>query len=295
MKLTPSPAALLSRRTFLAGAGAVAGSLVLAPRLLAKDGGVSIGVCTGTDDLDDILRYGFDYIEPAGAAVAEMTGTQFQAFKSKLLASRVRCDSMNSFIRRKEMKVVGPAVPKEEMVNYVDHCLARAHQLGTTVMVWGSAGSRNVPAGWPREHAWAQIRDFLRWVGPIAERHKVVVAIEPLRRQESNIFNTGAEALRMVKQVNHPNIQMIIDYYHLHTERESPEIIWTAREHIVHFHFANPAGRVWPHSPSEDPGYKPFFVQVKRINYKGGLSIEGHGTFAADAKASLAFFKEELG
>lgn len=295
MKLTPAPIESISRRTFLAGAAALTGSLLLAPCLLAKDGGVSIGVCTGPDHLDDILHYGFDYIEPAGAAIADMTEAQFHAFQSKLFASPVRCDSMNSFIRRKELTVVGPNVLKDALANYVDHCLARAHRLGTTVMVWGSAGSRNVPASWPRERAWSQIREFLKMIGPIAERHKVVVAIEPLRHQESNIFNTGAETLRMVQQVNHPNIQMIIDYYHLHTEKESPEIIWTARKHIVHFHFANPAGRVWPHSPSEDPEYAPFFAQLKRIHYKGGLSIEGHGTFAADAKASLAFFKEELG
>jgi sugar phosphate isomerase/epimerase len=77
-------------------------------------------------------------------------------------------------------------------------------------------------------------------------------------------------------------------------ENEDPEIVRTAKDHIVHLHFANPAGRRWPHSPDEDPVYAKFFQILKDINYQGGLSIEGNGTFEADGAASLAFFKEEL-
>ena len=41
-------------------------------------------------------------------------------------------------------------------------------------------------------------------------------------------------------------------------------------------------------------GYAPFFATVKKTGFRGGLSIEGRGTFEADAVASLAFFRKEL-
>jgi hypothetical protein len=41
-------------------------------------------------------------------------------------------------------------------------------------------------------------------------------------------------------------------------------------------------------------GYAPFFAIVKKTGFRGGLSIEGRGTFEADAAASLAFFRKEL-
>ena len=161
-------------------------------------------------------------------------------------------------------------------------------------MVWGSASSRNVPEGFSRDQAWRQMASFLKLAGEIAQKRNIVIAIEPLRKQESNIVNTGAEAYRLLRQVDHPNVKMIIDYYHMQQEREDPRILETAREAIVHLHFANPTGRVWPKDPAEDPGYAPFFELVKKTGFRGGLSIEGKGTFEQDAAASLVFFRKEL-
>jgi D-psicose/D-tagatose/L-ribulose 3-epimerase len=171
-------------------------------------------------------------------------------------------------------------------MSYVDSTLDRCRQLGADIVVWGSAGSRNVPEGYSRE--------FLRTAGGIARSKNIVLAIEPLRRQESNIINSGVEALRLVREVQHPNVKMIIDYYHLRQENEDLEILRTARDEIVHLHFANPNGRIWPKRQDEDPQYSRFFELVKRIDFHGGISIEGNGTFEEDAAGSLAFFQKEL-
>ena len=115
-----------------------------------------------------------------------------------------------------------------------------------------------------------------------------------LEREESNIINTGAEALRLVREVKHANVKMIVDYYHMRRENEDPEIVLQARDSIVHIHFANPNGRVWPKAPEEDSEYGRFFEYLKQIGYRGGISIEGRGTFREDAAVSLAFFRSEL-
>jgi D-psicose/D-tagatose/L-ribulose 3-epimerase len=124
-----------------------------------------------------------------------------------------------------------------------DSTLDRCRQLGATCIVWGSAGSRNVPEGFPREKAWEQIAAFLVKAGPIAARYGLPFSLEPLNRRESNILNTGHEAWRMVQQVNHPNVQLIIDYYHLVVEHESLDIFESARGHITHLHFSRPLAR----------------------------------------------------
>jgi D-psicose/D-tagatose/L-ribulose 3-epimerase len=161
-------------------------------------------------------------------------------------------------------------------------------------VVWGSASSRNIPAGHSREQAWQEIKRFLQRAGDIAKSHELVIGIEPLRKQESNIINAGAEALRLVDEVKHPNVKMIIDYYHLRMENEDPDILVRAREHVVHLHFANPNGRRWPKSVDDDPEYGRFFQLVKQIGYTGGLSIEARGTFEEDGATSLAFLRSEL-
>lgn len=253
---------------------------------------VQIGVCAPPRDLEKAQSYGFDYLEPPAAALAAMSAADFQAFKARVLASRLRCTCFNSFVRK--LRVVGADVNTDEVASYLDLCLPRCREVGGEIVVWGSAGSRNVPEGFPRDRAWEQIKAFLRLAGDAARPQHLVIAIEPLRHQESNIINTGAEALQLVREVHHPNVRMIIDYYHMRVENEDPEIIWKARHEIVHFHFANPQGRRWPRSPSEDPEYARFFEIVKRMRFRGGISIEGNGTFEQDARASLAFFHQEL-
>lgn len=253
---------------------------------------VQIGVCAPPRDLEKAQSYGFDYLEPGAAALAAMSAADFQAFKARVLASRLRCTSFNSFVRT--LHVVGEDVNMEELRSYLDLCLPRCQEVGGEIVVWGSAGSRNVPAGFPRARAWEQIKAFLRLAGDAARPHSLVIAIEPLRHQESNIINTAAEALQLVHQVHHPNVRMIVDYYHMRVENEDPEIIWKARHEIVHFHFANPQGRRWPRRASEDPEYSRFFEIVKKMRFRGGISIEGNGSFEQDARASLEFFHQEL-
>lgn len=280
----------MNRRLFLKAAVSASG-LAAKPALCAAPT-VELGVCTGIEDLGKIERWGFDYLEPAAAAIAAMSTAEFEAARAKLLATRLRCRRFNSLIRT--MQVVGPEANLDAVSGYLDLALDRCRQLGAQVVVWGSASSRNIPAGRSREQTWEEITRFLRRAGDIAQSHSVVIGIEPLRRQESNIINTGAEALRLVEEVKHPHVKMIIDYYHLRVENESPEILLQAREQIVHLHFANPNGRRWPHAADEDPEYGRFFQLVKQIAYTGGLSIEGRGTFEEDGAASLAFLRSEL-
>lgn len=277
---------MLTRRALLAGLGAAA---LPAP---AKTGKVEIGVCGAIDDFEKAEQFGFDYFEPAVAATAALSDRAFADFEKRVSQSRLRCACFNSFIRT--LTVVGPAVDRDALTAYMNTALDRCRALGATIVVWGSAGSRNVPEGFSRDRAWQQMVSFLRMAGPIAKARNIVVAIEPLRKQESNIVNTGAEAFRLLREVDHPNVKMIIDYYHLQQEHEDPQILEQARDAIVHLHFANPKGRVWPKDPAEDPGYAPFFEMVKKTGFSGGLSIEGRGTFEADAAASLAFFRKEL-
>jgi len=260
--------------------------------LPAKIGQVEIGVCGSIDDFEKAEQFGFDYYEPGVAAIAALSDDAFADFAKRVAKSRLRCECLNSFIRT--LTVTGPNVDNAALRAYMNSALDRCRALGATIVVWGSAGSRNVPEGFPRDRAWQQMVSFLRMAGPIAKSRGIVIAIEPLRKQESNIINSGAEAYRLLQEVDHPNVKMIIDYYHLQQEKEDPQILETARDAIVHLHFANPNGRVWPKDPAEDPGYAPFFAMVKKIGFRGGLSIEGRGKIEVDAAGSLAFFRKEL-
>ena len=280
----------MERRTFFA----VVGAAIVNSAARAKVGNIELGVCADAAHFDSAVRYGFDYYELEVAEIAQMDDEQFAALKERVLASPIRCRAFRSFIRRLQVVGENASAHEDELKDYLEQNLDRCRQLGGRIVVWGSAGSRNVPGGFERDKAWQQIQSFLHVAGDIAQQNNLIIAIEPLRKQESNIINTAEQALQLVREVNRSNVKMIVDFYHLRQENEDPDIIRLAQKEIVHLHFANPEGRRWPRSASEDSLYSRFFSLIKEIGYQGGLSIEGNGTFENDAEASLRFFREMM-
>jgi sugar phosphate isomerase/epimerase len=159
------------------------------------------------------------------------------------------------------------------------------------VIVFGSPKSKNVPEGYPMDKAWSQLVELLKTIDPLVRTRGITVVIEPLNKMESNIINTAAEGLKLVKAIDRENIKLLIDYYHLVMEKENPEIILDAGSYIKHIHFANPTGRVYP-IEAED-GYVRFMNLLKRIGYEGRMSVEAYTKdFCHDAKRSVKILRQ---
>src|SRR5207247_3267843 len=139
-------------------------------------------------------------------------------------------------------------------------------KLGVEVLVFGSGGARRVPDGFAREEAFKQLVDFGRRAAREARSHGITIAIEPLRKQETNIINSAAEGLELVNAVSDPNFQLMVDFYHLASEQENPDVIVRARDHIRHLHMANPQGRVFP-LRWEEYDYGPVFATRRELGY----------------------------
>jgi D-psicose/D-tagatose/L-ribulose 3-epimerase len=119
----------------------------------------------------------------------------------------------------------------------------------------------------------------------------MVIGIEALRKPETNIINSVAEALKLAREVNHPKIRLIVDFYHLAFEHEDPAVILEARDMIVHTQIADPAQRTFP--VADEQVYAAFFKNLRTIGYRGRLSIEANSNDVdKDARASLAFLRQ---
>ena len=156
---------------------------------------------------------------------------------------------------------------------YVTTTFARAEQAGVQVVVFGSGGARQVPDGWSRDEANRQLAAFGRMLAPIAARHGVTVAIEPLRKAECNILNTVAEGAALARTVNHPALALLVDGYHWATDGDASEAIVEHRSRLAHTHIATTAHRLAPGMEACD--FRSFFDALRRANYTGRMSIEG--------------------
>jgi sugar phosphate isomerase/epimerase len=189
------------------------------------------------------------------------------------------------------LKLTGPAVDNAAIDAHLNRVIERAKAYGIKKIVFGSGGARKVPDGFSQDEAWKQLVEFAKRIGPLAKKRGIVVAVEPLQKGETNTINSAAEGLKWVKAVNHPNFQLMVDFYHLSLENEDAAILVSARKNIKHIHIANPAGRRFPMSADEFD-YSKFFTALKKAGYKGGVSVEGRSDdYATEAPKAVAFLR----
>jgi sugar phosphate isomerase/epimerase len=234
---------------------------------------VKVGYCTSLKNVDAAKAAGFDYVELSATEVAALSDAEFDTAAAHAKQIGMPTPAANLFVPQ-TIKVVGPEVSLEQQAAHVKKVMSRLSTLGVEILVFGSGGARRVPDGFDRDEAWRQLVDFSRRAAEAAKAYGITVAIEPLRRQETNIVNTAAEGLELVNAVNHPNFQLMIDFYHLASEHEDPAIVLKAKDHLRHLHVANPNGRVFPQRWDEFD-YAPFFANLKAIGYDKRISMEG--------------------
>src|SRR5258705_6213658 len=250
---------------------ALLGVLSLAPRS-GQDHRVQVGLCTALKGIDAAKAAGFEYLELGTSEIAGLSDADYEAAVARIKQLGLPVPVANLFLPA-TLKVTGPALDQEEQLRYVRKAFARLSRLGTGIVVFGSGGARRVPDGFPKADAVKQLVEFGRRVAPEARNANITIAVEPLRRQETNIVNSAAEGLDLVNAIDHPNFQLMIDFYHLASEGEDPAIVLRAREHIRHLHMANPQGRVFPLA-WEEYDYAPFFANLRKIGYDKRISIE---------------------
>jgi D-psicose/D-tagatose/L-ribulose 3-epimerase len=258
-----------------------------------KTGAVRIGYCGGISDIDQVRAAGFDYIELRTAEIANLPDADYDRLVERMKTTGFPVPTTYQFILGK-MKITGPDINKDEEKAYFQKALDRVAKLGAHTVVVGSGTARQFPEGFSKDEAFRQLIDFFKRLGPEARKRQIVIAIEPLRRQESNIINSMGEGLQLVEAVNDPNIQLNLDFYHLESEKEDPAIILKAASHIAHVHMANPMNRVFP-LKWDEYNYAPFFENLRKIGYDKEISIEGATKdFPSEAPRAIAFLHSAM-
>jgi len=233
----------------------------------------------GIESLETLAALGFDYIELSLAHMALASEATFERLLDRVARSPLRCEACNNFFPP-HVRLTGHEADLDAALHYASRAIARAARLGVAVIVLGSSGAKNVPEGFPVQEARRQFLHLLRELAPIAEGHGITVAIEPISRPEANFVTLTREGLAFVREVAHPRIRLLVDYYHMATEGEDPIVMAEAGDAIRHAHFARPGDRFFP--VEWEDRFAPFFQQLGKVGYSERLSVEA---FTRDLRA----------
>lgn len=138
---------------------------------------------------------------------------------------------------------------------------------------------------------WKRSREQLRRLAEVGEKEGVTLVMESLREDESNIVNNLETAKKMFREVNHPNLKVMVDSIATGAAGESLSLWFEAfGKDLIHMHFLD--GDPYVHNAWGD-GNTPLEQQLKEINdwgYEGFLVQEIaderylSDPFAADVK-----------
>jgi D-psicose/D-tagatose/L-ribulose 3-epimerase len=144
-----------------------------------------------------------------------------------------------------------------------------------------------------------------------ARQAGVCLAIEPLNRFETYVFNTAADVARLVQEVGDPALKVQLDTFHCNIEeKDTAAAIRATGELLGHFHACE--------NDRGTPGtgqvrWRETFAALKDIGYGGWVTIESFATGILDlcaaaciwrpiydsadglAKQGLAFLKQAAG
>ncbi|MDA1278121.1 MAG: sugar phosphate isomerase/epimerase [Verrucomicrobia bacterium] len=150
----------------------------------------------------------------------------------------------------------------------VDFC----GDLGGKFIVVGSPKQRNLMEGVSFQQAWDWAAEVFRGSLKQAEDRGVTICFEPLAPSETNFINTAEEAVRFVKQINSPNLKIILDVKAMSSESKPiPDIIRESAPNFAYFH-ANDANLKGPGFGEVD--FKPIAGALKEVGYEGFVSVE---------------------
>jgi sugar phosphate isomerase/epimerase len=288
-------AAAFDRRRFLAGTAGCLVASVAGARMPAASGIRSIGAWTSIDNAALLARSGYDFIEEEVARFL-LPEASDAAFEASLAAARKAPIPVRTLVRflPTSMQSVGPDTNHDTIATFSETVFARARRAGVETVVFGSPRSRRIPENYPRADAEAQLISLCRRLGPIAQAHGVILALEPLNHTETNFINRVSEGAAIVRAVGHPSVRMVADLFHMRMEDEGPESLIQSASLIQHVQIAEKQGRRAPGVSGED--FSTYFAALQSTGYAHRLSVEClWSDLAQEAPVAMRTIRSQLG
>lgn len=170
--------------------------------------------------------------------------------------------------------------------------------LGGKILVLGSPKQRRISEGETIETALHRLQAALEPALKRAAIHNLTLCLEPLPPPEADLIMTLGQAVNIIKRLQHPNLQTILDIKSASSEQTSiPELVDHFQSHIAHVH-ANDANR---HGPGfGETNFVPVLNVLKEVQYTGYISVEVFDytpdpvTIARDSLAYLRRCQQEV-
>jgi sugar phosphate isomerase/epimerase len=161
---------------------------------------------------------------------------------------------------------------RQATVAYLTALVELCHELGGSVLVFGSPQQRNLRPGVSNDEGMKYAAEILQTLMPTCAARGVTIAVEPLGPAEGDFLLTAASAVELIRMVGSPQCQLHLDCKAMASEAQPvADVIRANSQHLVHFH-ANDPNKLGPGMGDLD--FVPILAALREIDYKGWVSVE---------------------
>lgn len=237
------------------------------------------------DLVHKIKEMGYDIIE---VPVEKKDLIDWKLLKEMANEAGLKVTISGAFGADRDISSEDPAI-REQGKQYIIDCIRIAEKMGSPIFggpVYSAVGKTRFISEEQKKKEREWCVENLQQIAAVASDHGVVVGVEPLNRFESDMVNTVDQALSLVKEVNHPNIKIVLDTFHGNIEEKSiPDSIRKiGKEMLCHIQ-GNESDRGTPGTGNVD--WKGIKTALDEIGYDGAIVIETFGAVSEEiAKAT---------
>jgi sugar phosphate isomerase/epimerase len=162
---------------------------------------------------------------------------------------------------------------RQATADYLKVLAKACNVMGGRVLVFGSPFQRNLLPGVSTQQAMEYAAEVFKEAMPTFAAENVRLCMEPLTKKETDFINTCAEAVELMKLVDHPAFVLHQDVKAmLGAEADSiPDLIHRHRDICGHFH-VNDTNLLGPGMGDTD--YHPIMKALLNVGYEGWISVE---------------------
>lgn len=245
---------------------------------------------TNPRELRDRLRrasdIGFDLIEVRCDTLLDWSESEREAFKQTAIENDMGITYVTVLTPEADISSPDLDIRKrgaekwEASIELVDEMDGRV--LAGTVGQWNPDFSVDLPEKVERVDRAVEVWQDL---APVAEDYDVTCAVEVLNRFEQFMLNTAAEARSFVDRVDSPNLNILLDTFHMNIEEDDMYAgLETAGDRLAHLHVGENNRR--PPRPEGHIPWQEVAAGLEAIDYDGPVLMEPfvrpNGTIARD-------------
>ena len=169
--------------------------------------------------------------------------------------------SNDSNIRKNGEEALKRAINMTSIMN--SHLLT-----GVVHSAWGISNT----LGKDKEDKFKNSSTSIKKISSLLTEQNIRLGIEPLNRYETDFINTVDEGLKLCELIDHPNVGLLLDVYHMNIEEKNIcQSIEKAKDKLFHLQVAE-NDRGIPGTGSIN--WLEIFNTLKKINYNKNVSLE---------------------